>query len=189
MCFAVYLKCVYKESCTAAHKLCIHSSILSVNSMDNRAWQGTVHGVGKNQTWLSTQTYSWKKWLFLTSKFPKFQVGLTEHFLLNLKFFPGEVAKISSLSSNSLPVLDLNTVLRNLRVRKKHCAFALNRLGKASVNIMKCQWLYGRHIYSLSPYKSCLGQQDLQAGLSGIYMAPEPRAIVSFLTAVGEEAS
>lgn len=130
-----------------------------------------------------------KKWLFLTSKFPKFQVGLTEYFLLNLKFFPGEVANISSLSSNSLPVLDLNTVLRNLRVRKRHCAFALNRLGKASVNIMKCQWLYGRHIYPLSPYKSCLGQQDLQAGLSGIYMAPEPCAIVSFLTTVGEEAS
>ena len=130
-----------------------------------------------------------KKWLFLTSEFLKFQVGLTEYFFLNLNFFPGEVAKISSLSSNSLPVLDLNSVLRNLRVRKKHFAFALNRLGNASVNITTCQWLYGRHMYSLSPYKSCLGRQDLQAGWSRIYMATELCATVSFLTAVEEEAS
>ena len=129
-----------------------------------------------------------KKWLFLTSEFLKFQVGLTEYFLLNLNFFPGEVAKISSLSSNSLPVLDLNSVLRNLRVRKKHFAFAFNRLGNASVNITTCQWLYGRHMYSLSPYKSCLGWQDLQAGWSRICMAIE-HATVSFLTAVEEEAS
>ena len=50
-------------------------------------------------------------------EFPKFQVGLTEYFLLSWNLFPGEVTKISSLNSNSLPVLDSNTVLRNLTVR------------------------------------------------------------------------
>lgn len=66
--------------------------------------------------------------------------------------------------------MNTNT-LRNLGARKKHPSFVINRLGNAPINTTICQWFNVTQIYSLSPYRSHLHQQDPHTGWSRLHVA------------------